>query len=908
MSKPTVCQKCQNFYNICLTPKLTNEDVIVVGGSPTIFAVSDNRPFQSADERLIKTIFTGLQRDNAEFRSLRIGYTYAIRTATQNNLAANICKTFLQRDIINVTLQRGNKPPVIVALGEIPLRALDYKVKKISSLYSRVIEITLPTSTPESVLKLTTFVMPSIDFLARNPGLLQTVKGIARLALTAVNAKQKIVGTPQTEYYFPKTIEDVKNVVDTIINYYNPERTKRGPEYWLISLDLETNGLHPYWLADPKIYMLSVAWDEGKAATIMLDHPETPYDPKQAWEHVDRLLQCPKPKTFHNFKFDLKFLELVYKKPVNNVSWDTMLGEHYIDENKKGFYGLKKLVPLYVPQFQNYEENIRFDVAEETSVETTKKFTKRKLIDYIEKIIADGIPAHDTSIATWKQMLEALKKSKGAIPATLRQQLKLLNIEISGPAAKTQKPTPISEIQKYATIDADVTRRIARKQKLFIAATHIDTYATQVMEKLYLPASRVLGEMEYVGTKLDREKLNNLIKEVASKIEEIERHIKIHYNPNLNIRSQQQLASWIAQLNLPAVKENSADKEVFQTYLDLLPQNDPRRDFCVQILNFRSLHKLLFTYLIPLRDFAAKDGRIHCAFHLNGTATGRLSSSDPNMQNIPKIAGVRHAPDGSVLHPGYNIKELFIPSSPDLVMVNVDIKAAELRVYTAYAEDPLMIDLFMTNKDPHSWVTAQVYKKTYEEINAVKETDPQVKKLRDQCKRIVFGTLYGAGPERISKILDINIDEARNLQRKIFEVLPALPRYVETTKEKIFKEKQLRTLFGRFRRFPQLHYDNSFSAMAIREGVNFLIQSTSSDLVLTRICALDKPIKKLGGRLLLTVHDSVVMEVPRSKISELKPLLNEIIVEQIKKEYPWLPVPFLFDVEMGESYGKTEKF
>lgn len=896
------CKECEFFYNLCLTTNIKTANVIVVGSCPTIFDINNNIAFNNGTERLIKNLCYTIKNSNRAFQAAKIEFTYAVRAPQLkvNTTTINICKQFLQRELVNIAL-KDKKPPVIIALGETALRALDYKPKKISLLYAKKIKIPLKTHFPQPTV-FTVFVLPSTDFFSRNDGLLNTYKHVIETAIQeAVGYKLQ---DQNTEYRFPKTIDEVKELIDYIINYYNPNRKPPiGPEKWLISLDCETNGLHPYWLESPKIYMLSVSWDEGKAATIMLDHPETPYDPKEAWKHIDRLLSCPKPKAFHNWKFDLKFLQLVYGKEVNNVMWDSMLGEHYLDENKKGFYGLKKLVSVYIPELQGYEENITFDVDEEISEKA--HFTKTSLISYIQKIIEKGDTYKNKTTEEWQTLLNKIKKTK-TVSAALKQELKLLNIEISEKTPSI-KPTSVADLQKYAAIDADVTRRIIRKQFLRLAGEKTTNTALDVMQNLYLPASAVLAEMEYTGIKVDKKKLQQQIDNIAQKITQIEKEIARKFDPTLNIRSQAQLAKQIVKLDLPPIKENVADKEVFATYLNILPQNDIRRDFCAAVLNFRSLHKLLFTYLIPLRDFANKDGKIHCSFHLNGTTTGRLSSSDPNMQNIPKIAGTQLSSEGKIVDPGFNLKEIFIPSSPEMVLCNIDIKAAELRTYCAYSKDAVMIDLLLNNKDPHSWVTAQVYNKTYEEIERLRKTDANIDKLRSYCKRIVFGTLYGAGPHKISVLLNISQDEAIALQKKIFEILPALPKYTEATKYKVLSEKRLMTFFGRYRRFPQLHFDSSYGPTAIREGINFLIQSTSSDLVISRICALQKPIKKLGGRLLITVHDSLLIEIPRTEITNLKGVLEDVIIKQVKEQFSWLPVPFLFDLECGENYGKLEK-
>lgn len=909
-TKPKTCDNCKHQYSACLQTGIVNlrqinpNTIVIIGACPLLYDVTKSVAFQTEEEKVIQQLIDQAVKPT----SVNTIYTYAIRVPILHPSvdALKKCKVLLHRELQHITAL-AKKPPIIIALGQTPLRALDYNVEKISPLYGKRIQISIPAPIPEGMQQFTVFVAPSVEFFTKNPGISWMYSAVAKHAAAAASntAAEETLKELTAAYQYPKTKEELDKLVDHIIGYYNPERSSNNdPSKWWISIDTETTGLYPQWLQEPKVTMLSIAWDDGKSAVIKIEGMD--YTEKDAWNAISRLLSCPKPKVFHNWKFDLKFLELVHGVYVNNVCWDSMLGEHYLDEDKKGFYGLKKLVPFYLPNYQGYEANIRFDGEIEQSEEPRTTFTKAQLLEKAKRAEEANIPVLEQPVSFWKNVKELILAKR---LQELRQLLKLHGLELIATPKKNKKAaaTPISEMLQYAAIDADVTRQIARKQLLRVTQEGLYQTAHDVMSRLYLPASRVLGKMEFRGVKVNHEQLEQMIQSASARLESLRTEIKVNYDPLLNINSPQQVALYMAKANFPQIEESYTNKDVLNVYLDTLSEDDPRRRFCELLLDYREVHKTLFTYLIPLRDYAAKNGRIHCNFHLNGTATGRLSSSDPNMQNIPKITARRVDKQGNIVHPGYNIKSIFVPSSPDMYIVNVDIKAAELRTYTAYSNDKTMINILLSGQDPHSWVTAKVFGISYEEVVQKRDTDPEIKKMRTNCKRIIFGTLYGAGPSKISKIIKIPIEEAQSLQQQIFSVLPALPDYIQKVKTRISSKRQLLTYFGRCRRFPTAAYSSKHAADALREGVNFLIQSTSSDLVLSAMCNLDKAIDDIGGHLLFPVHDSIVMEIPKDKINLLPAILEERIVEYIKKSFPWLPVPFLFDMEYGENYGELKE-
>jgi DNA polymerase I-like protein with 3'-5' exonuclease and polymerase domains len=304
------------------------------------------------------------------------------------------------------------------------------------------------------------------------------------------------------------------------------------------------------------------------------------------------------------------------------------------------------------------------------------------------------------------------------------------------------------------------------------------------------------------------------------------------------------------------------------------------------------------------------------------------SSSHENMQNIPKKLG------------GHNIKKIFVPSRPGYAFGNADAKAAEVRLYSAYSKDANLIKALNDGMDPHSFFASMVYNPanvlngversrwkevtetvgididhpwTYDDFCArdiLKETEApygkQLDRLRGIIKRVVFGILYGATPNKVSSIVGIPEEQAAVIVDTLFKMFPTIPAYIQLTKDQLKHLGFVETFFGRRRRFGELHkLPWGLRSKAERQSVNFKIQSTSSEIVLEVLCDMEEPLRvDMQGELLLTVHDSVGFECPDKYVHQLPEFIKEYGMRRINNRYPWLPVPFSWDVEAGPSYGE----
>ena len=302
------------------------------------------------------------------------------------------------------------------------------------------------------------------------------------------------------------------------------------------------------------------------------------------------------------------------------------------------------------------------------------------------------------------------------------------------------------------------------------------------------------------------------------------------------------------------------------------------------------------------------------------------NSNDLNMQNIAKKLA------------GFSIKKIFTTSDPvSLAFANLDAKNAEVRIFAAYSHDAALIKSLNDGLDSHCFFGAEIVKAvrasglgcdeqltamgldptkplTYDDFKKrekIKATDPiysdQLDKFRTNIKRVVFGILYGAGPKKIAETAGMTLSQAQAIIDMLFELFPSIPAYVEATKWELRTFGFVETYFGRRRRFNVRGATGYLRSRAERQAVNFKIQSTSSEIVLACLSNIEEPLERdLNGRLLLTVHDSIGLEMPKKYLSQLPDFVQKYLVQDVAKMCPWLPVAFAWDFEVGDNYGELK--
>lgn len=901
------CQGCALFDKPRVRGQGTRGpvDIMFVSESPSSWSANGQQVFYGRGGRIIRNIWKELKDLDAKrggalgMSRLRKWDTYAVKcqveegrdqSATASAACVKQCANYLRREILD------GQPKIIVAFGATALRALGAKVDRFMDARGRLLDVeldgkmykVLPTfSTKHLVAKTGLYNLFYADFV-------RAVRIASGVDEASSNATLEEV---TKDYRLPTTVAEVAEVCDLIINHV-VEGAKTAAQCAL-ALDIESNTLHPH-RQDAKILCLSVAWDTGHATAIPLHHREASWTAEElveVIEHIQRVLACPKPKVFHNAKFDLKFIELRYGWRVNNVAWDSLLGEHLLREDMTGSYGLKTLGRSYFPQFGNYADKVQ-EIAEQL---TPEEAGVRTVLDKARK----GKPKKGVLGFEEGLVMEMSKKDLEVYLFGTKKDHKKRTLD------EGYERVPIDTLCIYAAVDTDLTRRLLRHQFARMQQEGFQQHARSLMHAHCIPASRVLGQMEFTGFRVDRPYLNKLEVDLGKIVDEKRALLNSMWDPytgrEFNPNSTNDIAHVLFSYGTPDVdgkpvlrhgpwlelnkksQKPKTDKKTLKAIAERL-----KCPFSKALLEYRGAHKALTGFVHDIKVLSEYDGFLHTSFHLHGTSTGRLSSSNINMQNTPKkLAGV-------------NIKKIFIPDDPDEeVIFNVDWKGAEIRVFTAYARDQPLIEALNAGLDVHSWFTQEIFGIPYEQVEALKDIDDNMSKTRTTVKRVVFGILYGAMAKKIAETAGISEEAAQHVIDKLFGRFPSLAGYMDEVVAQIHAKGFVETLFGRRRRFPLQSVNGFFRGQAERRGKNMKIQSTSSDIVVSQLIEIFENIGQLGGRCCITVHDSIVGTIKKKFLPQAQAFFDYYCVQRVAEKFPWLPVSFAHDVSVGPSYGET---
>lgn len=394
---------------------------------------------------------------------------------------------------------------------------------------------------------------------------------------------------------------------------------------------------------------------------------------------------------------------------------------------------------------------------------------------------------------------------------------------------------------------------------------------------LELPLVEVLAKMEARGVRLDLPALAATAHEVDQQCESLLQEVYKHAGRELNVGSPIQLAQVLFdELKLPVLKRNKTGPSTDHEVLEKLAEQHP---LPLAIIEYRNVAKLKSTYLDTLPTLVGADGRIRTTFHQATAATGRLSSTDPNLQNIPIRTEL-----------GKQIRRAFV-AEPGQVLVSADYSQIELRILAHISGDEALVAAFHGDADVHARTAAEVFG-----VELGQVTGDQ----RRAAKMVNYGIAYGLSPHGLSTRLRIPVEEAKSIIDRYFERFPGIHRYVEETVEVARKKGYVESLFGRRRYMPDLVSRNRNVAMgAERAAINMPIQATAADLIKRAMLELEQRLEGAGlGRLLLQVHDELLFEAPEAQAGALKALAIEVMTHVAS----W-KVPLVVQVGIGRSWA-----
>jgi DNA polymerase-1 len=405
------------------------------------------------------------------------------------------------------------------------------------------------------------------------------------------------------------------------------------------------------------------------------------------------------------------------------------------------------------------------------------------------------------------------------------------------------------------------------------------------MESLFaeveVPLALVLARMELAGIRVDQKLLATLSKEFGERRRQLEAEVYEMAGEEFNLASPKQLQTILFdKLGLPRGKKTATGSSTDSSVLEALAERFP---LPAKILEHRAFTKLQGTYVDALPKLIhPKTGRIHTSFNQTVTATGRLSSSNPNLQNIP----VRS-------EEGRRIRQAFI-AEPGHILLSADYSQIELRLLAHLTEDPLLIESFQKNQDVHARTASELFQVPVATVSADQ---------RRQAKTINFGIIYGMGALRLARALDIPTKTAQAYITQYFARYQRIKSYMDGILEEARVRGYVTTLLGRRRYVPELQSQNAqIASAAERAAVNTPIQGTAADLIKMAMVAIDRRLEqgRLRTRMLLQVHDELLFEVPEKEVEQVKKLVREVM-ENVKA----LRVPLRVDIGTGRNWAEA---
>lgn len=551
-----------------------------------------------------------------------------------------------------------------------------------------------------------------------------------------------------------------------------------------------------------------------------------------------------------------------------------LVGLSFSVEEKKAFYvpipaereEAKRIVNIFKPIYEDPEilkvgQNIKYDL--------------EVLANYGVHLAG---PMFDTMIAHY--LIQPELRHNMDYMAEIYLHYRTIHIdELIGPKGKGQKSMrdlAPADVYEYAAEDADITLRLKN-----VLEPELKKYgADRLFYEIEMPLMPVLAEMEMQGVRIDTASLGETSKVLTARMEEIEQRIYELAGEQFNIASPKQVGDVLFGKMKIVDKPKKTKTGQFVTSEDVLQTLKGKHEIVADILEHRGLKKLLGTYVDALPKLInPRTGHIHTSFNQTVTATGRLSSSDPNLQNIP-VRG----------EDGKEIRRAFVPE-PGCLFFSADYSQIELRVMAHLSDDANMKEAFREGHDIHAATAAKIYKETMDSVT---------RDQRTKAKRANFGIIYGITVFGLAERLDISRDEARQLIDGYFETFPAVHEYMEQAKETARTRGYVETLFGRRRYLADINSRNAtVRGFAERNAINAPIQGTAADIIKVAMIRIARRFREenIRSKMILQVHD----ELNFSVIPEERELVERIVLEEMQNACP-MSVPLTADCGWGENW------
>ncbi len=449
----------------------------------------------------------------------------------------------------------------------------------------------------------------------------------------------------------------------------------------------------------------------------------------------------------------------------------------------------------------------------------------------------------------------------------------------SGKKAITMDHVPVEQVSEYACEDADCVFRLEKKFRPVLEKNGL----MKLFSELEIPLIEVLARMEMNGVKLDKAFLGDLSKRLEKGLDQLTKKIYKIAGEEFNINSTKQLAEILFEkLRLPTVKKTKTGYSTDVSVLEKLAEN---HEVPKLLLEYREKTKLKSTYVDALPEMADKQGLVHTSFNQTVAATGRLSSSDPNLQNIPIKSEL-----------GREIRKAFIPRAKKNKIISADYSQIELRLLAHFSEDPNLTKAFQEGLDVHKYTASILY--------GVKEKDV-TREMRYAAKTVNFSIIYGKTPFGLSKDLGISIGEADLFIQNYFKRYSHVKDYLETQKEYAKKHGFVTTLLDRRAYFPEINSSNGMMRQfAERAAINAPLQGSAADLIKLAMIEIDHELEKekYETLMILQVHDELVFDAPEAELDRVSAMIKNKMEQAVK-----LRVPLEVGLKIGQSWYEEQE-
>ncbi|OJW17365.1 DNA polymerase I [Mucilaginibacter sp. 44-25] len=452
--------------------------------------------------------------------------------------------------------------------------------------------------------------------------------------------------------------------------------------------------------------------------------------------------------------------------------------------------------------------------------------------------------------------------------------------ELIGPKGKNQgnmRDVEIEKIKDYAAEDADVTLQLRTVFEPKIK----EVEAEKLLHEIENPLIYVLADIEHEGVRIDNDTLREFSKELETDIAKLEKTVYEKAGVRFNIASPKQLGEVLFEKLMLDPKAKKTKTGQYQTGEDVLMALAAKSDIVRDILDFRQLQKLKSTYVDALPTMVnVKTGRVHTSYNQAVAATGRLSSTNPNLQNIP-IRTER----------GREVRKAFIPRDENHIIVSADYSQIELRIIAEISKDPNMCQAFIDNVDIHTATAAKVYGVALGEVDGTQ---------RRNAKAVNFGIIYGQSAFGLSQNLGIPRKEAADIIEQYFAQYPGIKQYMSDTMNFARENGYVTTLMGRRRYLRDINSANAtVRGFAERNAINAPIQGSAADMIKIAMINIHREMKakNLQSKMTMQVHDELVFDVLKSELDIIKPIITENMKNAIKTE-----VPIMVEIGTGSNW------